>query len=151
MVSPHPKWSDIDDGYANESDTIRILVHPARTSYGPGGDPFSITVVAPEQANSYSVDLMTGPGTVNADWEPIVQFSEARDAWEFANLLTHFIIEINHPRESLDRYLPFRDSSYPGEVWEPTEIIEELSPGTVLKKLYHPMPFPEDTAELIEE
>ena len=92
MVSPHPKWADVEDGYRLGS--IGVFVSPSIVDSAASASSFKTGGIPEEQANAYSVSIRTSMGTVSETWDPVANFVDPRIAWEFANLVTHYLAEI---------------------------------------------------------
>jgi hypothetical protein len=82
MVRPAPDWGDTDDGF--QRDTARIVVSESEYTVVRSGEQQSIT--------GYAVRAWDTESGLEGRTE-VATFEDARAAWEFANLLTHYFSE----------------------------------------------------------
>lgn len=99
MVSPHGDWEDVENGYVRED--RGVFVEPAVVLFGDGLRTYS-RGVAESDANCYSVEVRTGIESESESWHPAAQFAELLTAWEFANLLTHYLSAVESASDDAD-------------------------------------------------
>lgn len=148
MVSHHPEWDDVEDGY-RQGDT-GIFVSPAIVQSGPHGSSHRSGGVPPEEANAYSVEVRTSMETAGETWDPVAHFTNPRTAWEFANLLTHFF-EAKHDARSAKTGLLTDEPHYSGESKTLPDIVEDLNAQEAFLVLLHPGVVPEPMRDLLED
>jgi hypothetical protein len=148
MVSYHPEWDDVEDGYRRGS--TGIFVSPAIVRSGSHGSAHRSGDISTEDANAYSVELRTRMETASETWDPIANFEDQRTAWEFAHLLSHFF-EVKHEPSSAKSDLLTVDPNYPGDSKTLPDIVENMSAQEAFLTLLHPHPTPESMDDLLEE
>ena len=144
MVRHHPDWTDTEDGYRN-GDAI-IAVYPAQARYNDRVQ--GLTTGVPEaEANCYSVHLITDAGTVSETHDAIVQFEDPTDAWEFANILTHYFAT-----DAVELFT--RKGLFTGadpDAGDPlNEIITDTAPVEVFESLLGYYPIPDGMDDVLE-
>lgn len=130
MVSSHPNWEDTEDGYKNGS--VGVFVHP---SFVRSGDGFhSASVGVPESdANAYSVSFRSGLGTGYGTHKSLVDFEDPRTAWEYANLVTHYIENAGGHEFAISE---LQGQSDPTENnWTPDGIVTDLDAEETMRKM----------------
>ncbi|WP_248911097.1 hypothetical protein [Halocatena marina] len=153
MVSPHSKWEDQEWGFTAEigddftSEEVRITVMPVRARFSGG----SALVQSVERGseNGYSIVVEVGtPGYGTHD--DIITFGDERLAWEFAHLLTHYLVHDGSPALAVGN-LTHNDPTLTTEKqWVPNRLIEDLSAVETFEKLLSPTPLPVGMADVLE-
>lgn len=145
MVSFHQEWDDVEDGF--EKDSTGVYVKPAIVSGGEHSRHHRSGDIPPEEANCYSVSLRTRMRTSAETWDPVACFADARDAWEFAHLLTHFFSGRHDPWAQKSDLLHDNTLVIPDDAKQVPDIVEELSAEKVLERMLHPHPVPDRVKE----
>lgn len=148
MVAPHPDWSDTEDGYRN--DNVGIFVEPASLQTSPGTTYHRSGGITDEEANAYAVELRSGMETASHTWDVIAHFTDARTAWEFANLLTHYF-DTRPDARSAKTELLGDDPTYPGDSKDLPQPVEDYDAFEAFLTLLHPGVVPEPMRELFDE
>ncbi|RRJ32361.1 hypothetical protein [Halocatena pleomorpha] len=136
MVSPHPEWDDCTGGLLDQD--TKIGVSPVNAWF----DEYS-TVVRPADAgegNAYSVRVYHGPDRETHN--DVVVFRDARPAWEFAHLLTHYFAHTTDPKTATNHLIRSERGSTDDQ-WNQSQAVEDLGAEEVLEKLLSPNPIPE--------
>lgn len=148
MASPHPDWDDTDDGYRR--DDVGIFVEPAVVDSGPGTSFTRSGGISPNDANAYAVEIRTGMETAGHTWDVVANFSEARAAWEFANILTHYF-EARVDELSAKSNLLTDDPDYPGDSMELPTVVEDYNAEQAFLAMLHPGAVPEPMRDLFDD
>ncbi|MFC4541878.1 hypothetical protein ACFO5R_08040 [Halosolutus amylolyticus] len=129
MVSPHESWEDVEEGYRTER--VGVFVEPR--SIGGGDGPTRSKIEPVESAAIvYAVTMCRPLGSALESETTLVSFDDGRTAWEYANLVTHFVAE------SADAN--FAESQLRGRVgppadrWEPDELVSDRGAFAVLRE-----------------
>ncbi|WP_290811800.1 hypothetical protein [Halovivax sp.] len=141
MVSPHPDWEDVADGYRSGENAI--FVEPAVVADDGRVAVSSSVRLTPDTASAFVV----GVWTASSAWEIVIAFDDARSAWEFANLLTHYFDGRGDLRAARRALLP-DDEGFGGPLDVPA-ILAETRPEDVLEALLAPTPVPEEVAAVV--
>lgn len=88
--------------------------------------------------------------TVSESWDPVASFTNARTAWEFANLLTHFF-EAKFDADVAKSDLLSVDPHYTGERKTLPDIVENLNAQEAFLTLLHPDIVPESMEEILDD
>lgn len=117
------EWEDAEGGYRN-GDTL-VFVRPVSVQWSDGDGRL-------KSGEGYGIQAEYGYDGHRS----VVAFGDARTAWEFANLLTHYLDRRGSAQSALSELT--RDKSGPGEesiYWEPPALIEGLSAVEVLGRM----------------
>lgn len=129
MVPPHDSWDDVDEGYRRGSVGVVVEEESIDHTDSPAG---SKTVADGSDETAYAVSVHRAIGTVSGSADTLVSFVDARVAWEYANLVTHYI------SESADA--TFAASELRGEIrppderWQPEDPVRERSAADAIRK-----------------
>lgn len=138
MASPHPEWDDCKGGLRNQD--TQIVVSPVDAWFNDHG-----TVVRSAndgEGNAYSVKVYSGPPG-NEPHDDIVVFRDARPAWEFAHLLTHYFAHTADPETATSDLIHSERETSTDDQWGPNKAVEDLAASDVLEKLLSPEPTPD--------
>lgn len=147
MVSPHPDWDELDNGYRREA--TGIFVEPAVVRSGGGATMTSAGGIDSDDANAYSVDIRLGLETAWETWDTTTHFSDPRTAWELAHLLTHFF-EASSAPEAAKSDLLHQDEVYGGEPKSLPTVVEDMDAEEAFRTLLYPSIMPEAMEELLD-
>ncbi|MDG5777792.1 hypothetical protein QA599_15160 [Haloarculaceae archaeon H-GB1-1] len=118
MVSHHPGWNDVEDGYRRR--TTGVFVGPATC----------------RDSTAHSVTVRTNVGEPEETVDEVARFADLRDAWTFANLLTHFFEARTVPTFARHDLIADR-----GPLAPPT-VIADRAPTEAFLALLSPAPVP---------
>ena len=148
MVSHHPEWKDVEDGYTLED--AGVFVSPAIVQSGPHSTSHRSGGIPEDEANAYAVEVRTRMGTASETWDPVANFTNPRTAWEFANLLTHFF-EAKFDADFAKNDLLSADHQYTGESKSLPDIVTDLTAQKAFLTLLHPDVVPEPMEDIIDD
>lgn len=127
MVSPSESWEEVENGYRKGETGIFV-----EQTFVQGGEVLRKSEC--QNSNSSTVSIRRKMETAYHTWNTLVSFSEARTAWEYANLVTHYIEETSgSPRQAEAELMG--ESGYEQETWTPPPIVEEMSALEVMRKM----------------
>ncbi|UPM41675.1 hypothetical protein [Halocatena salina] len=143
MVAPHPEWDDCEGGLINQE--TKIVVSPVVAWF----DEHSTVVRSADEGegNAYSVKVYHGPPDREIH-DDIVVFRDARPAWEFAHLLTHYFTHTTEPETATNHLIRSKRGST-DDRWDPNHAVEDLGAEEVLEVLLAPNPLPNAINEIL--
>lgn len=127
-----------------------VFVTPVMVQSRRGGSVHRSGRIESEEANAYSVEIRTSMGTAAESWDPVVNFTDPRTAWEFAHLLTHFF-EARHDSRPVKADL-LTDGPYHAENSESlSNIVEDLDAQEAFLTLLHPSVVPGSMENIFDD
>lgn len=144
MVSPHPEWDDYEGGLSN--DETQIVVSPVEARFSDRNTVVRSASEGDENAYSVGVDIGS-PG--HETQEDIVVFRDARPAWEFAHLLTHYFAQTTDPETAKSDLIHSERGTSADDQWTPNRAIEKLGAAEVLEKLLSPYSTPDAISNVL--
>lgn len=145
MVSPDPEWKDCEGGLYNAE--AQIVVRPVDARFSDHGTV--VRSVSEEEGNAYSVAVDTGQPD-HETHDDIVVFRDARPAWEFAHLLTHYFTHTTDPETAKDALIHSERGPSTDDQWVPNHVVEDIDAEDVLEKLLSPNPMPDGMDEILD-
>lgn len=145
MASPHPEWDDCEGGLRNEE--AQIVVSPVDARFSDYG-----TVVRSASAgngNAYSVGVYVG-SPAHRTRNDIAVFQNARLAWEFAHLLTHYFTHRIDPETAKNDLIRSKRETSTDDLRIPNHAVEELSASEVFEKLLSSDSTPDAMSDMLE-
>jgi hypothetical protein len=133
MVSHHPDWSDVENGYRRHRTGVFVVP----------GDDSALDDAPLSEATAYAVVVRTCLSEPEETRDEIARFADLRVAWEFANLLTHFFHA--RPVPTFARHDLLAES---GALSPPTVVTERSAVDTFLS-LLSPSPVPDSMTSLV--
>lgn len=122
MVAPSEEWEDTEDGYRN-GDTV-VFVRPVSVQWSDGDGRL-------KSGEGYGVSAEYGYDGHRS----VATFGDARTAWEFANLLTHYLDRRGPAQSALSELTRENGPGMDADLWEPPALIEDMEAVEVLEKM----------------
>lgn len=129
MVSPRDSWDDVEDGY--RSGDVGVFVEPRRVDGEEGRVAERATDYA--DADAFAVSMCRALGSDDETSTPLVSFADARTAWEYANLVTHYVSESFDPRFAETELRG--NAGHDPDGWRPDGPVSDLSAADVLLRM----------------
>ncbi|MWV41053.1 hypothetical protein [Natrialba sp. INN-245] len=130
MVSPHDNWEDVEDGYRNGN--IGVFVEPAYIE-DEGGVLYSRVGVTESDTNAYLVSYQSGLETGYGSHKELINFEDPRAAWEYANLVTHYLEYGSDEDLSISELQGRSDPTE--DTWHPKGVVSEMRAEEVMRKM----------------
>lgn len=122
MVAPHSEWDDTEAGYRNDDTLVAVRPISIRWTEANG---------KPKSREGYEVTIEYGYQSRRS----MATFTDPRTAWEFANLLTHYLDRRTPIRSALLDLSPEYGETDGKNAGQLPKIVDELSAVETLKKL----------------
>ncbi|WP_265107879.1 hypothetical protein [Halosolutus halophilus] len=129
MVSPHDSWKDVEDGYRRGR--VGVFVEPISVQGRDGPTPPETDTDEPA-ATAYAVTMRRPMDSVFETETTLVSFEDVRTAWEYANLVTHYVAESADPNFA-ESQLQGRVGP-PAERWTPDGPVSDLTAADVMRR-----------------